>query len=98
MSALNLALLITDWMNGVPTETAPGLGGQGDPDVNAVSSGLYGLLGAELCRITGNQVYCSLAYSSMQWIDRFLVTSDGLVWDHINGTSCEIKNWTFTCE
>lgn len=93
-----MAKLILDWMNGVPMLMAPGLGGEADPSVNAVSSGLYGLLGAELCRVTGNQVFCEMAYSAMQWIDRFLVNpEDGLIWDHINGTSCEVTNWTFTC-
>ncbi|ORX35268.1 glycosyl hydrolase family 76-domain-containing protein [Kockovaella imperatae] len=82
------------WMNGAPMD--PNQGGAGDPDVNAVSSGLFALLGAELCRITGDQVYCDRAYEAIQWIDRFLVRPDGLIYDHINGTSCEVKDWTFT--
>ena len=85
-------------MNGVPRGSNTGWSGQGDPDVNAVSSGLYALLGAELCRVTGDQTYCEIAYRSMQWIDRFLVEPSGLVYDHINGSSCVVTNWTFTCE
>jgi len=27
-----------------------------------------------------------------------MVTPDGLIWDHLNGTSCILSNYTFTCE
>ena len=69
------------------------------PDVNAVSTGNYGLLGAELCRVTGDMKYCDRAYENVWWMDRHMVDPEtNLIWDHLNGTSCALANYTFTCE
>lgn len=79
--------LIVDWKNG-PV----------DPDVNAVSTGNYGLLSVELCRLTGDMKYCDRAYQTAWWLDNHMLKPDGLLMDHYNAVNCELKDWTFTCE
>ena len=88
--------LRSDWRNGVPGDAAEA-DATNDPAVNAVSTGLYAWLGAELCRETKDQSYCTNAYNSVWWLDRFMVNPDGLLWDHIAGDTCEVTDWTFTC-
>lgn len=70
--------------------------------LNAVSTGLYSLLSAELCQVNRAQTeYCDKAYRSMQWLDRHLVAPDGLLWDNLSGKSCKVQReegWKFTCE
>ena len=79
--------LIVDWKNG-----------REDPDVNAVSTGNYGLLSVELCRLTGDMKYCGRAYQTAWWLDNHMVKPDGLLMDHYNAVNCQLKDWTFTCE
>lgn len=89
-----LTLTVQDWQNGCPS--APDA--QENPNVNAVSTGLYALVGASLCRLTGNMTYCDRAYASLQWIDRILRDDQGLIYDHIIGTSCELVSWLYACQ
>lgn len=83
-----------DWVNGLPGHPDQAK----DGNVNAVSTGLHSLLSAELCQITKDQKYCTSAYISAQWQDRHMVQPNGLLYDGIKGGSCEITDWTFTCE
>ena len=89
-----------DWRNGGVPPRSPGINDAAQqPDVNAVSTGNYGLLSAELCRVTGDMKYCDRAYENAQWIDRHMVDpTDNLLWDHLNGTSCALADYKFTCE
>lgn len=80
-------MLMVDWKNG-PV----------DPDINAVSTGNYGLLSVELCRLTGDMKYCDRAYETARWLDDHMVKPDGLLMDHYNAADCGLKDWTFTCE
>lgn len=67
--------------------------------INAVSTGLYALLGAELCVITkDNDKYLTRSYLSAQWLDNHMVTPEGLLVDNINGADCKVTDWKFTCE
>jgi predicted alpha-1,6-mannanase (GH76 family) len=79
--------LIIDWKN------APD-----SPEVNAVSTGNYGLLAAELCRLTKEDKYCETAKISAQWLDNHMVNPEGILMDHYNGKNCELKDWLLTCE
>jgi len=80
-------MLMVDWMN-VPDS----------PDVNAVSTGNYALLAAELCRLTKDMKYCDRAYESAKWLDDHMVNPEGILMDHYNGKNCELKDWLLTCE
>jgi hypothetical protein len=79
--------LMVDWKN------APD-----SPEVNAVSTGNYGLLAAELCRLTKEDEYCETAKISAQWLDNHMVNPEGILMDHYNGKTCELKDWLLTCE
>lgn len=79
--------LIEDWMNV-----------EDSPEVNAVSTGNYGLLSVELCRLTGDTRYCDRAYQTAWWLDNHMINPEGLLWDHYNGKNCELKDWVLTCE
>jgi len=76
-----------DWMNV-----------EDSPDVNAVSTGNYGLLSVELCRLTGDMKYCDRAYQTAWWLDNHMVNPEGLLWDHYNSKNCELKDWVLTCK
>ena len=78
---------MVDWMS-VPDS----------PDVNAVSTGNYGLLAVELCRLTGDMKYCDRTTETAQWLDNHMVNPEGLLWDHYNGKNCELKDWVLTCK
>ena len=66
--------------------------------LNAVSTGNFALLAAELCRITGDQKkYCEPAVESMRFLDDHLLMQDGLLKDHIGSDSCQGEDWRFTC-
>jgi hypothetical protein len=79
--------LMEDWMNV-----------EDSPEVNAVSTGNYGLLSVELCRLTGDTKYCDRAYQTAWWLDNHMINPEGLLWDHYNGKNCELKDWVLTCE
>lgn len=66
--------------------------------LNAVSSGNHALLGAELCRVTGDMSYCDKALTSIQWVTNHLVSPDGFVYDNLKAKDCAITKWVFTCE
>ena len=42
--------------------------------------------------MTKNDTYCDYAYNSAQWIDRFTLTSDGLVIDGLTGPTCALSS------
>jgi len=88
------------WQNGgVPPTDNGGEAVASQPDVNSVSTGLYALLSAELCKVTGTTSYCDRAYKSMRWIDDHMLNpANNLLWDHLNATNCALSDYTFTCE
>jgi predicted alpha-1,6-mannanase (GH76 family) len=65
--------------------------------VDAVSTGLFALLSAQLCEISEDLAYCASAYTSAQWLDNHMVRPDGLLWDGLAAGSCKVTDWTFTC-
>lgn len=89
--------LTTDWVNG-GNPTSEGLNPAAHSSVNAVSTGNFALLGAELCRVTKDMSYCHRSYESAQWLDRHMKADDGYLVDNINGKDCHVTDWKFTCE
>lgn len=90
-----------DWQNGTPNLTTDdpfAMQAASQPNINAVSTGLHALLGAELCRLTKNTTYCDYASSSMHWIDRVLLSPNHLIDDNVNGSTCKRVPHQFTCE
>jgi hypothetical protein len=91
-------VLTSDWVNGGLPAYEPGyFDAASNPNVNAVSTGNYGLLSVELCRLTGNMSYCDRAYQNALWLDNHMVSPDGLLWDNYNGSDCQLQNTTWTC-
>lgn len=90
-------LISLDWVNG-GNPPSDSLNAAANTGVNAVSTGLYALLGAELCRITKDTSYCDRTLTSLVWLDNHLVSPSGLIWDGITGDACKVTEWTFTCE
>jgi len=66
-----------------------------DPGINAVSTGLFASLAAELAFIHSNSTYAKQAAISLEWIDNMLLQPNGLVADHIDG-ACTLTDWLFT--
>ena len=95
-SATLSEILMADWKNGNPTD--PNEDGNTNAGVNAVSTGLYALTAATLCRIKSDTAYCDKAFSSLGWLDRHMVNDKGLLWDNLNGKDCKLTDWVFTCE
>ena len=89
-----------DWVNGgIPPATPLTENAARNSHVNAVSTGNYALLASDLCRVTGNMTYCEYASSAAEWVDRHMLDPDThLVWDHLNGTTCEVMTKAWTCE
>lgn len=51
----------------------------------------------ELCERTSNFTYCDVAKKQLGWVDNHqLNPENNLIWDHLNGSTCELTNWTFT--
>ena len=88
--------LMADWVNG-GNPTPEGVNAAAHPSVNAVSTGNFALLGAELCRVTKDMSYCDRSYESANWLDRHMKASDGYLVDNINGKDCHVTDWKFTC-
>lgn len=42
--------------------------------------------------------YCDTSYENMWWIDRQLKNDQGMIYDNVDGKSCHVTNWQFTCE
>lgn len=63
-----------------------------------MSTGNFALLGADLCRVTKDMNYCDRSYENVWWIDRQLKNDKGMIYDGLEGTTCKITDWQFTCK
>lgn len=90
--------LKVDWVNGGNPDPNDQFQAADHPGVNAVSTGNFALAGTELCRVTKDMKYCDRSYENVWWLDRHMKSDKGTLWDGIDGQTCKVTDWQFTCQ